>query len=86
MLRTEVVRARIPISLKQETSKILGELGLTMTDAINAFLSQVKLKNGIPFDLKIPNDKTVETLQKTDSGEELINSANAKEMFKKLNI
>ncbi|MDA3938858.1 MAG: type II toxin-antitoxin system RelB/DinJ family antitoxin [Spirochaetia bacterium] len=42
-----------------------------MSDAISIYLTQVTLQNGIPFDLKIPNELTTETIKKSERGEEL---------------
>ena len=35
------------------------------------YLSQITLHKGIPFELKIPNQVTAETLKSTDNGEDL---------------
>lgn len=42
-----------------------------MPEAISMFLTQVALNKGIPFDIKIPNTLTEETLLKVENGEEL---------------
>lgn len=43
---------RINDDIKKEVMPILEELGLSLSEAINIFLHQVKLNNGIPFELK----------------------------------
>lgn len=43
---------RINDDIKKEVIPILDDLGLSLSEAINLFLHQVKLNNGIPFNLK----------------------------------
>ena len=51
MTKTATIRARIEPRLKQEVEKLFEEMGLTTTEAINLFYRQVKLRNGLPFNL-----------------------------------
>ena len=43
---------RINDDIKKEIMPILDDLGLSLSEAINLYLHQIKLNNGIPFDLK----------------------------------
>ena len=43
---------RINDNIKKEVTPILEDLGLSLSEAINIFLHQIKLNNGIPFALK----------------------------------
>ena len=43
---------RINDNIKNEIMPILNDLGLSLSEAINLFLHQIKLNNGIPFSLK----------------------------------
>ena len=43
---------RINDNIKREVTPILDDLGLSLSEAINIFLHQVKINNGIPFNLK----------------------------------
>jgi len=43
---------RINSKIREEVTPILSELGISLSEAINMFLHQVKLNNGIPFELK----------------------------------
>ncbi|MGD0282118.1 MAG: type II toxin-antitoxin system RelB/DinJ family antitoxin [Dissulfurispiraceae bacterium] len=71
MSKTTMVHARIQEDLKTATEKIFRKLGLSTTEAIAVFFSQVRLRKGLPFDVKIPNKTTIETFSKTDAGLEL---------------
>ena len=43
---------RINDNIKREVTPILDDLGLSLSEAINIFLHQIKLNNGITFELK----------------------------------
>ena len=43
---------RINDNIKKEVTPILDDLGLSLSEAINIFLHQIKINNGIPFNLK----------------------------------
>ena len=84
MAKTAMVRARTTPDLKSEVERILDKLGLTTTEAINLFFAQVKLRKGLPFEVKIPNKTTLETFRKTDEGEEIHEYKDLAEFKKKM--
>jgi DNA-damage-inducible protein J len=86
MIKSETVRARIEPVLKGKAEKVFRQLGLTTTQAITLFYKQVELRNGLPFDVAMPNETTVKTFSKTDLGRDLIICDDAEDMFKKLGI
>lgn len=71
MAKTAMIRARTEPALKDEVDRILHQLGMTSTEAINLFYRQVKLRKGLPFDVKIPNKATVQVFKETDEGKGL---------------
>jgi DNA-damage-inducible protein J len=86
MAKTEFIRARVDEQLKENVEKLFSQLGLTMTDAITLFLKQCELNNGLPFEVKIPNEKTEKVFQATDKEEHLKVFNNTDEMFRELKI
>ena len=84
MSRTATVRARMAPGLKSEVEALLEQLGVTTTDAINMFFSQIRLRKGFPFSIDMPNEATRRTFETTDRGEELHAYKNLDEMFKAL--
>jgi DNA-damage-inducible protein J len=50
------------------------------------FCKFLALSNGLPFDIESPNETTLKTMQKTDSGQELTICKDANDMFDKLGI
>jgi DNA-damage-inducible protein J len=85
-MKTMTVRARIDPDLKHDVEYVLSELGLSVSEAIELFLRQIKLNNGIPFDIRIPNEVTLKTFKNTDKGKNLIHYKNHEDMFKKLGM
>ena len=48
--------------VKEEAKKILSRYGLSLSDAVNIFLTQVVLERGFPFQIRIPNKTTRKVL------------------------
>ncbi len=86
MGKTSTIRARIEPDLKGRAEEIFRKLGLTTTQAITLFYKQVELRNGLPFDVAIPNEITRRTFSDTDAGRDLIVCDDTNDMFKKLGI
>ena len=57
-MKTSIINARIKPELKGDVEQILSKLGITTTQAITMFFEQIRLNNGIPFSLQLPNDET----------------------------
>ncbi len=54
MAKTAYVNVRVDEDIKLQTEAILDQLGINMSTAIDIFLSQIILNDGLPFDVKIP--------------------------------
>lgn len=50
------IRMRIDPDVKEASERILQQLGLSTTEAIRLFLTQVTLHHGLPFDVTLPDD------------------------------
>lgn len=68
MSKTDIINARVEPRLKQSAEVIFKSLGLTTTDAISMFLSQVVLNRGIPFPVTLPNAQTRKAVRDYRSG------------------
>lgn len=84
MNRTATVRARVDPALKADVKKVLKLLGVTTTDAITMFFSQIRLRKGLPFPVEVPNEITQRTFESTDRGDGLHAYDSLDEMFKAL--
>jgi len=67
-MKNAVINARIESELKIDVESILKNLGLSATQAINMFYQQIKLHNGIPFEVKIPNAETQRVIEESRKG------------------
>lgn len=85
-MKSAMIRARVEDKLKKDVEGILYSLGMSPSEAINIFYSQIKLNNGIPFEVKIPNNTTLKTFKKTDKNKSIKKFKNKEEMFKSLKI
>jgi DNA-damage-inducible protein J len=56
VMKEAVVRARVELRLKEEAETIFECLGISTTEAIRMFLTQVKMRRGLPFAVEIPSD------------------------------
>jgi len=86
MNKSSTIRARIEPGLKDKAEQIFQKLGLTTTQAITLFYRQVELRNGLPFDVAIPNDTTRKTFEDTDAKRNLVVCKDADDLFRKLAI
>lgn len=70
MAKTDILHIRIEPSVKQRAEETLKDLGLSITEAINVFLNQVILNDGIPFEIKKPryNKETIQAIEDTKIG------------------
>ena len=84
MSTSATVQVRVDEQTKAQAKKVLDALHLSMSEAICMFLRQVVLHRGIPFDVKIPNALTRETLEKAEQGIDLRTASSVDELFQEL--
>jgi len=70
-MKTAAVHSRIQPDIKEKAENILHRLGLSPTEAIRMFYTQITLRNGLPFDVAIPNEDTVQALEDSRTGRNL---------------
>ena len=56
--KTAFIRTRVRPKIKKDAERVFDRLGISTTDAVSVFLRQVALQNGLPFDIKVPNEDT----------------------------
>lgn len=84
MSKTATIQTRIDPKIKNSAQKVLNKLNISMSEAISIFLTQVSLNKGIPFEVKIPNKTTEDTLRKSEKGEDLHEVSDVKQLFREL--
>jgi len=82
--KTAMITTRVDPDLKADAEKVLSKLGISTTEAINLFLSQVRLRRGLPFDVKIPNKATLKAMKDAEEGRNLSSYDSFEEFFKKM--
>ncbi len=85
-MKTTVIHTRIDADLKVGAENVLKQLGLSSSEAVRMFYRQIELNQGIPFDVKIPNKLTAETLEKSERGEDVHQAKDADDLFDQLGI
>lgn len=66
-----MIRARVQSKLKKNAESVFKRLGLSTTDAITLFYTQVVLKKGIPFPLELEENDTPDQYITVNSETEL---------------
>jgi DNA-damage-inducible protein J len=61
--------------IKEKAKEILSRYGLSLSEAVNIFLTQVVLEKGIPFRIQIPNETTRKAMEEVRKGENLEESS-----------
>ena len=55
-------------NLKEQAKEIYKDYGLSLSEAVNIFLAQTVFHRGLPFEVKIPNDMTLEAMKDVETG------------------
>jgi len=85
-MKTTTIRARIEPALKEEVETILSTLGLTASETIQLLYRQIKLRNGLPFAVEIPNALTAKVLRDSKAGKGVKRFATKKELYADLGL
>jgi len=83
MGKTAIIHARTEQNIKTKAENILKALGLTTTEAINIFLHQIIINQGLPFEVKITNKETLEALQDSKENKNINTYDNFEDFMKK---
>ena len=63
MTKSAMIRARIDPNLKTQAESVLKEIGLSTSELMAMTFRQVVLRQGLPFEARIPNAETIAALQ-----------------------
>jgi len=81
LMKTAAVHSRINPEIKERAEAILNQLGLSPTEAIRMFYTQIALRNGLPFEVRIPNSVTRSAMEDSRSGSKLRKHKSVDELF-----
>lgn len=68
MKANALVQTRINGKVKTQAAKVLGDLGLTVSDAVRLLLTRVARDKALPFELLTPNAATVAAMREARAG------------------
>ena len=68
MPKTGYITARVDDKLKARAESVLRKVGVSTTELITMMLHQVVLRQGVPFDIEIPNKETQKAMRDLDAG------------------
>ncbi len=84
-VKTATARARIRPDIKAKAEHILRDLGLSVSAAFELYYRQIILNNGLPFDVRIPNETTLKAVEDARKGRGKKFDA-AEDLFEELEI
>ena len=64
-----IVKARIDDGLKTQATKVFKKMGITPSDAIRMFYTNVVDTEALPFKVKVPNATTLAAIEACRNGE-----------------
>ena len=84
MAANAFVRARIDEDLKNQAAD--GLAGLTISDLVRITLTKVAREKALPFDLREPNQLTIQSIKNSEAGVDVHKAKDADDLFDKLGI
>lgn len=87
MAKTDTLHIRVKPDIKARAEETLSDLGLSITEAVNVFLNQVILQEGIPFKIEKPkfNKETIQAMEDVKNNKNLSKTFDSVEdMFEEL--
>lgn len=87
MAKTQILHIRVEPKVKEKAEETLNDLGLSISEAINVFLNQVILNEGIPFEIRKNryNNITIKAMEDIKKGKNLSNTFDSVDkMFEEL--
>jgi DNA-damage-inducible protein J len=69
MRKEAYINVRVDKRLKARAEKVLSRVGITTTDAVTMLLHQVVLRQGLPFEARIPNKETRAAIAELERGD-----------------
>lgn len=74
ILKAATIRARVERGLKAEAESVLARLGLSTTEAIRLFFTQIRLRQGLPFEISIPGRDNADLLLPPNQRQTILDS------------
>ena len=82
--KTGYVNVRIDKELKAKGDRILKKVGVRPTDLITMLYRQIVLREGVPFNIQLPNAKTQRAMSELDAGKRDRSKISPREAFDRI--
>jgi DNA-damage-inducible protein J len=69
MPATATVHVRVDEKVKEKAAKTLAAMGLSVSDVVRILLVRVAAEKALPFELRVPNPKTLAAMEAGERGE-----------------
>ncbi len=69
MAATATVHIRVDEKVKQQATKALAAMGMSLSDVVRILLVRVAAEKALPFDVKVPNSETRAAMEAAERGE-----------------
>ena len=66
MAKTQTT-VRVEEEIYTQAKEILSQVGLSYSQAVNIFNSMIVLNRGLPFELKLPDNQTLQALKELEN-------------------
>ena len=66
--KAATARVLLDPKIKKEAEKILKDLGLSVSKSFELYYRQVIAQRGLPFELHVPNEKTMNAIENSRQG------------------
>jgi DNA-damage-inducible protein J len=83
-MHKEQANFRLDADAKAQAYQILDRMGIKPTDAVNMLMHHIALFGELPFQPRVPNHETIQTFQKTDTGQDLTHHRSVDDIFTSL--
>ncbi len=81
MPKNAAINARVDEQLKAKAEKVLRKVGVSTTEVITMLLHQIVLRQGVPFEVNIPNAETQRAMRAARAGKGKIYTGPTSEVF-----
>lgn len=67
-MATTMVHIRVDENLKREPTAALESMGLSLSDAVRLLLVRVAAEKALPFEVRVPNARTLQAVHEIEAG------------------
>ncbi len=82
--KTTTIQVRIDEDLKKKAVKVLGQMQITMSQAIKMFLAQVVRQDGIGIEFRTPSKRVRKAMDEADANIGMHEVSSVGELFEEL--